>query len=240
MASYLKWFPPSWIQIKAENKIIYIDPAYLRTHFKHYPHKIEFSKWPNPIDGLPEALEKADIILFTHHHKDHCKRVTASRLRKADTLVVGTERCTKELGQDLKIIAPGEHITLGNIDIIAAHAYNTQNGNSTKKLHRKGIGIGYLLHLSGCTIYHAGDTDFIPEMKTLGNIDVALLPIGGTYTMDIQEAVDAAISIHPKIVIPIHHLKANPREFKNIVESKSDIKVKNLQIGEIYQLFNDK
>jgi L-ascorbate metabolism protein UlaG (beta-lactamase superfamily) len=218
--------------------MIYIDPAYLRTHFKHYPHKIEFTKWPDPIDGLPEALEKADTILFTHHHKDHCKRVTANRLRQAGTLVVGPERCKKELGKELKVIAPGEHITLGAIKIITVDAYNSQNGNSTKKLHRKGIGVGYLLHLPDNTIYHAGDTDFIPEMNTLEHVDVALLPIGGTYTMDIQEAVQAAITINPKIVIPIHHLKADPREFKNKVESKSDVKVLNLQIGEIYQLFN--
>jgi L-ascorbate metabolism protein UlaG (beta-lactamase superfamily) len=72
----IKWFPPSWIQISAQNKLIYIDPAYLKTYFKNYPKRIEFSSWPEPIDGLPEELEKADLILVTHHHKDHCKRVT--------------------------------------------------------------------------------------------------------------------------------------------------------------------
>ena len=76
----IKWFPPSWIQISAQNKLIFIDPAYLKTYFKNYPKKIEFSSWPDPIDGLPEALEKADLILVTHHHKDHCKRVTVERL----------------------------------------------------------------------------------------------------------------------------------------------------------------
>ena len=104
MAVYLKWFPPSWIQIKTGNKTIYIDPAYLRTYNKHHPQKIEFSSWPDPIDGLPEALEKADVILFTHHHKDHCTRVTANRLRRTDTLLVGPEHCTKELGKDIKAI----------------------------------------------------------------------------------------------------------------------------------------
>jgi L-ascorbate metabolism protein UlaG (beta-lactamase superfamily) len=138
LALFLKWFPPSWIQIKTGNKTIYIDPAYLRTYYKHYPNKIEFSRWPDQIDGLPEALEKADAILFTHHHKDHCKRVTVNRLRRADTLLVGPERCTKELGKDLKVIAPGENTTLGKVKIKAVDAYNTQNGNSTKKLHHKG------------------------------------------------------------------------------------------------------
>ena len=100
------------------------------------------------------------------------------------------------------------------------------------------MGVCYLLNLPGRAIYHTGDTDFVPEKKTLGDVDIALLPIGGTYTMDIQEAVHAAISINPRVVIPIHHLKADPIKLKDNVEVKSDVKVINLQIGEIYQLFN--
>jgi L-ascorbate metabolism protein UlaG (beta-lactamase superfamily) len=95
----IKWFPPSWFQIKTKDKIIYIDPAWMRTYFTKYPKKIVFSKWPDPIDGLPEKdLEKANVILLTHHHKDHCKSVTVNRLKDADTLVVAPKRCIKELG----------------------------------------------------------------------------------------------------------------------------------------------
>ena len=90
--------------------------------------------------------------------------------------------------------------------------------------------------MKGKTIYHAGDTDFIPEMKELSDVDVALLPIGGTFTMDIQEAVEAAIAIKPKIVIPMHNFKADPKEFKDKVEARSDIKVVPLKIGEVYHL----
>ncbi len=72
-----KWFPPSWIQIKINKSIIYIDPAYLRSYFSKHPQKIEFSRWPDPIDGLPEDLEHGDAILFTHDHADHCKKITA-------------------------------------------------------------------------------------------------------------------------------------------------------------------
>jgi L-ascorbate metabolism protein UlaG (beta-lactamase superfamily) len=80
----IKWFPPSWIQIKCKTHIIYIDPAYLKTNFAHYPKRIEYSKWPEPIDGLPEELEQVDIILITHHHKDHCKelQLVGSRMIK--------------------------------------------------------------------------------------------------------------------------------------------------------------
>jgi len=86
------------------------------------------------------------------------------------------------------------------------------------------------------TIYHAGDTDFIPEMKEFGNIDAALLPIGGIFTMDIDEAVEATLAIKPKIVIPMHIKKSNPKEFKKKVESKSNIEVVPLKIGEVYHL----
>jgi L-ascorbate metabolism protein UlaG (beta-lactamase superfamily) len=75
------------------------------------------------------------------------------------------------------------------------------------------------------TFYHAGDTDYIPEMKDLPPIDLAFLPIGGTYTMDIPEAVEATLLINPKVVIPMHFLKADPEEFKKSIEKKSGIKV---------------
>jgi L-ascorbate metabolism protein UlaG (beta-lactamase superfamily) len=173
----IKWFPPSWFQIKTRDKIIYIDPAYLKKYYTKYPHK------------------------------DHCKGATVNRLRHTDTLVVAPKRCIKELGKDIEVIKPGEEKTSGDIKIKAVEAYNTEQGNSTKKVHHKGDCVGYLTTLNGKTIYHAGDTDFIPEMKELRDIEVALLPIGGTFTMDIQEAVEAAIAIKPKIVIPMHHLK---------------------------------
>lgn len=236
MTIAIKWFPPSWTQIKVDKKIIYIDPAYLRTYFTKYPHKIEFSKWPDPIDGLPENLEKADIILLTHDHADHCKKVTVDRLRKKQTFVYGPKRCTKKIGNRIRIVKPGDEISSGEVTIKATYAYNTKEGSSTKKVHQKGNGVGYLVTTGGQTIYHAGDTDFIPEMKQIGPIAVALLPIGGTYTMDINEAVKAAMTIRPATVIPMHHLKSNPQEFQKKFKSPSDIKVLLPQIGETYQL----
>ncbi|HCJ78858.1 MAG TPA: hydrolase [Desulfotomaculum sp.] len=232
MAIMIKWFPPSWFQIKTEQKIIYIDPAYLRTYFKNYPKKIEFSKWPEEIDGLPEELEKADLILVTHNHKDHCKRVTVDRLARPDTLIVAPKRCVKALGKEIKIISPGEEITFGDIKIRVVEAYNIKF--SKKIWHRQGDGVGYVITLKGKTIYHAGDTDFIPEMRKLGVIDIALIPIGGIFTMGIREAVEAAIAIKPRVVIPMHVIKANPREFKTKVETRSDVQVMLLQTGEAY------
>jgi L-ascorbate metabolism protein UlaG (beta-lactamase superfamily) len=231
----IKWFPPSWFQVKAKDLIIYIDPAYLRSYYTRYPQKIEFSKWPDPIDGLPEKLEKADLILITHHHKDHAKDITINRLRRKNTLVVGPKRCTKNLGKDIKVVESGEQFTFKGINIRVVDAYNTAKGSSTRKVHLKGNGVGYVLTAESRRIYHAGDTDFIPEMKELGRLDVALLPIGGTFTMDLSEAVRAAIAIKPKVVIPMHRSKADPRDFKNKVEKKSNIKVVSLEIGEVYK-----
>jgi L-ascorbate metabolism protein UlaG (beta-lactamase superfamily) len=195
MPVLIKRFPPSWFQIRDKEKAIYIDPAYLRTYFTHYPKKIEYSKWPDPIDGLPEELEKADIISITHHHKDHAKCVTVDRLRGANTVIVAPKRCLKELGSSIEVTTAGKEIADGHIGIKAVDAYNTQQGSSSKKVHRKGDGVGYVLTVGGKAIYHAGDTDFITEMKELRNIGVALLPIGGAFTMNISEAVKAALSL---------------------------------------------
>jgi L-ascorbate metabolism protein UlaG (beta-lactamase superfamily) len=209
----------------------------MRTLFKNYPKKIEFSKWPDPIDGLPEKdMEKGDIILVTHDHGDHCKDVTVNRLKSKDTRVIAPKRCIKKLGKDIRVVEPGEEISLGNIKIKVVDAYNTPQGSSTRKVHHKGDCVGYLMTVEGKTIYHAGDTDYISEMRELGKVDVALLPIGGTFTTNIQEAVEAAIAIKPGVAIPMHRLKADPEEFKDKVEARSDIKVVSLKIGEVYHL----
>jgi L-ascorbate metabolism protein UlaG (beta-lactamase superfamily) len=147
---------------------------------------------------------------------------------------VAPKRCVKALGKEIKIISPGEEITFGDIKIKAIEAYNIKF--SKKIWHRQGDGVGYVITLEGKTIYHAGDTDLIPEMRKLGVIDIALIPIGGIFTMDIQEAVEAAIAIKPRVVIPMHILKANPREFKTKVETRSDVQVMLLQTGEAYYL----
>ena len=145
MTIAFKWFPPSWIQKKINKSIIYIDPAYLRSYFSKHPKKIEFSRWPDPIDGLPEDLEHGDVILFTHDHADHCKKITADRLIKKGTLFVGPERYRKKIGKDITVIAPGDNISIGEIMIKATHAYNTQDGSSTQKVHHRGNGVGDLI-----------------------------------------------------------------------------------------------
>lgn len=237
----IKWFPPSWFQIKTGKKILYIDPAYLKTYFKDYPHKVEFSTWPDEIDGLPEKnLEKADIILITHHHKDHCKHVTVNRLKKGNTQILAPEMCANDLNSKYTVVKPGEEYQFEEVKVRVVQAYNTPEGHSTRKIHKKDKSVGYLIQIGDKTIYHAGDTDLIPEMDLLGEVDLALIPIGGTFTMDIPEAVDAVKKIRPKTVIPMHMKEADPMKFKKLVEGQSDTEVLPLEIGGEYQLGHSK
>ena len=232
----IKWFPPSWVQLKAKSKVIYIDPAYLKWHFVKYPTNIVYSDWPDEIDGMPENLEKGNLLLITHSHKDHCKVVTINRLRDTDTMVLAPKRCTKALGDNFKVVKPGDKVVFEDVLIRAVDAYNTENGSSTRKNHHKGDGVGYLITIEGQTIYHAGDTDFIPEMKKFGHIDVALLPAGGTFTMDVLEAIEAALVIKPTVVMPMHFKDADLQKFKTKIELSSSIKVVSLKTGESYKL----
>lgn len=233
----IKWYPPSWVQIKTRRHVIYIDPAYLRTNFARYPKTIEYSKWPDPIDGLPEHLDTADIILVTHHHKDHCKAVTVNRLKNTKTQIFATNKCSKELGNDITVVKPGMEINIDDIKIRVIDSYNKENEKKAKLMHKKGVGVGYVITIEGKTIYHAGDTDFIPQMYSLENIDVALLPIGGrAFTMDLADAVQAAKEINPKVVIPMHRFESSAEDYKKMVESEASIRVESLDIGETYQL----
>jgi L-ascorbate metabolism protein UlaG (beta-lactamase superfamily) len=122
------------------------------------------------------------------------------------------------------------------VSIQAVPAYNTEHGSSTHKQYRKGQSVGYLIAMEGRRLYHAGDTDFIPEMRELGEVDIAFLPIGGKLTMDISEAVEATIAISPGAVVPIHRFGADQRVFAQEVERKLGIPCLPLEIGQAHQL----
>jgi L-ascorbate metabolism protein UlaG (beta-lactamase superfamily) len=92
--------------------------------------------------------------------------------------------------------------------------------------------VGYLISYNEKSIYFAGDTDLIPEMRGLGKVDIAFLPIGGTFVMDINEAIDAVCVINPKVVFPMHQSKVNPQVFKSEVNAKSGSRVIILEVGD--------
>jgi L-ascorbate metabolism protein UlaG (beta-lactamase superfamily) len=184
-----------------------------------------------------ETSEKADIILVTHNHGDHCSPPKIQQLHKKDTVVIAPKNCALRIGGRVRTIKPGEEITVDGIRIEAVEAYNIKRFKpSGKPWHPKGYGVGYLVKAEGKTIYHAGDTDFIPEMRLLKNIDLALLPTGDKYTMDNGEAAEAAIAISPKTAMAMHTWEKDREDFKRKVEANSRTEVVLLQEGEEYQL----
>ena len=188
----------------------------MSTYFKNYDNKIIFSEEED--DVLPEELDKGDLILISHIHKDHCKIVTIRRLSHRNTIVLTPKKYSKELDKNEIFVKSGDKFQFENILIEVVHAYNTIEGNSSKKVHKKGECVGYVINIDSKRIYFSGDTDLTPCMKEIRNIDIAIIPIGGTFTMDMNEAAEAMYNMKPKIVIPVHHLKQNPYDYKQRME----------------------
>jgi L-ascorbate metabolism protein UlaG (beta-lactamase superfamily) len=150
---------------------------------------------PYEIEGGPTA----DLILITHPHFDHCSAADIAKIKGPGTIFVTEKESAGQLSGDVRVIAPGEELTVGEVKIQGLPAYNLD-----KDFHPKAKGwLGLNLEIDGVRIYHAGDTDFIPEMKDI-ETDIALLPVSGTYVMTATEAVQAALAIEPRIAIPMH------------------------------------
>ncbi len=147
-----------------------------------------------------KKADKADIILVTHEHRDHCSPEDVKKLQGTDTVIVAPADCAQKLSGNIKTVKAGDIVNVAGIAIEAVPSYNTN-----KQFHPRDKGwVGYIFTVRGQRIYIAGDTDHIPEMKTF-RVDIALLPVSGTYVMTAEEAIRAALDIRPKIAIPMHY-----------------------------------
>ena len=204
-------FFPSSFQLKIGGKVIYIDP-------------VEVGK-----------TDKADYILITHAHPDHFSIKDIKKLLKAETKIVCSKGASKKLTDienQIKIVKPKEQLRFEEFSIETTLAYNTKSVFLWIKAHPKSKeNVGYVLTLKdGLRIYHAGDTDYIPEMKELSAIDVALVPIGGdNLTMNEEEAAKIINEIRPKIAIPMHYEIKRHEELDRF-EALVDEKIKVIKL----------
>lgn len=202
----LKWLGHSGFLIK-NSKVIYIDPFKIKSN-----------------------LPKADLILITHSHYDHCSVEDLEKVVKEGTRIVCTPDSQSKIARfqvpiRMEVLDLGQDLDLGQIKILTVPAYNID-----KTFHNKEDGgVGFILRIDDIIIYHAGDTDLIPEMEKLtgfnqqGKTFVALLPIGGRFTMSPEEAYEAVKLIKPTISIPMHWgstigTKEDAEEFKSLCE----------------------
>lgn len=164
--------------------------------------------------------DKASLVLITHDHHDHLSVEDIRKVAGDDAVIVAPVSAKGKLGgidaKEIRYVEPGRSMEINGVKIEAVPAYNTSKFRSSGvPFHPPSAGyVGYVVEMGGVRIYHAGDTDFIPEMKKLRGIDVALLPVSGIYVMTAQEAAEAANAIKPKVAVPMH--------YDAIVGSKAD------------------
>jgi L-ascorbate metabolism protein UlaG (beta-lactamase superfamily) len=161
--------------------------------------------------NVSEGVQPVDLILVTHSHNDHCSIKDIQKLSRKGTMIIipadVQSKITRVENIEMQVIEAGEEVSFKNVKIEAVPAYNVD-----KDFHTKAdCWIGYIIKLEGVIIYHAGDTDRIPEMEKLtgygkqGNEFIALLPVSGTYVMNAEEAAGVASLLNPKVAIPMHY-----------------------------------
>ena len=157
---------------------------------------------------LGENEPKADVVLITHQHYDHFSPQDLERIRGPETSVIAPAVVAERLDGDIHAVRPGDIVEtrVPGVDVRAIPAYNTSKRDKQGlPFHPREAGfVGYELNVRGERLYHAGDTDVIPEMDSVMGVDVALLPVSGVYVMTAEEAAEAARRIDPGVAVPMH------------------------------------
>ncbi len=179
-----------------------------------------------------KGLGEPDLILVTDIHGDHFNPATIDSVKTAKTVLVVPQAVADKLSAEDKakavIIKNGEHITQSGIPITAIPMYNPPGGPDAK--HPKGRGNGYVLNIGGKNIYLSGDTEDIPEMRALKNIDLAFVCMNLPYTMDVDHAASAVLAFKPKIVYAYHYRGQNGLSDVNAFKSKVEAGDKNIEV----------
>ncbi len=175
---------------------------------------------------LSGTLPSADVVFLTHAHYDHFSVEDIARIKKDTTVFFAPKDIAYQLKGTVIAVSPGELYNVGELKVKTVHAYNIG-----KKFHPKQNNwVGYVIALStGQRIYHSGDTDFTPEMRSVVT-EFALLPCGGTYTMTGKEAGEAANVFKPQAVVPMHWgdivgTKADAEELQKVFQGETIIKM---------------
>ncbi len=181
-----------WLQLNDEN--IYIDP---------YGETADYAAFP-----------KADMVLITHDHFDHFDKKELEKIVVPMTAIFGTEAVIKEMKQGIGA-KNGDMMSWNMIRIEVVPAYNiVQKNPDGQPFHPKGSGNGYILNFGDFRVYIAGDTELIPEMKDIGEIDIAFLPKNLPYTMSDEMFIEAAKELKPKVLYPYHYFEVDKEKLQ--------------------------
>ena len=180
---------------------------------------------PHRITEQETGGEKADLVFITHPHGDHFDQDALRVVRGPDTVVVANAPCAQAVQDQTSVVSvkEGDTTTQKGVSIKAVPGYNGFHNRS------QGVNVGYVFTVAGKTLYHGGDTDRVPEMAQMGSIDIAMVPIWGTYTMDEAEAAEAIKQdIKPRVVIPMHYGYAtggDPERFSSLVGDAAQVHI---------------